>query len=414
MRQVKRFPMLLSMILCVGCILGAQARPVGLAESASTFQIHRESGRIRGISTIPSLIQNRDDLVAEAQPVRLQTASGSTILVGPRSTVTVTDENRFEVKRGEMAAAFSPLSPLEFAYQDLTFTPLTVQSAGELQPKLAIRAISENEVVVAGWNQPFMAVKADREPVQVAVVGHNDVIRFLRNDRGSWIPFKMQTPATGGSSAPPAPVDETKNEEVDEEIIETCPCESEFILIELEEDIAGAITVPGLGRCKKESTEEEEKAPEIEGFAIVVGNGEALCLQEMKVPITVYNAPPINSFKMTLLFEDRCLDYVSIDETEASKDWDFEVDDSEDNKLIITGNRGEEGLPVSGTAELVEITFRCAPPIILWWRKAVVTGLLGLGGGAVVAGGGYIIYEETQDDDDDRRAPSSPILPSNP
>lgn len=413
MRFTMFYAMLISGLVFGELLSSAHARPVGLAESASPFQVYRESGLIRGDSAIPSLIQSRDEVIAETQPVRLQTASGSTILVGPQSTVAVADDHRFEVKRGEMAAALSAHSPLELAYRDLTFTALDGASADQAQAKIAIRAIGENEVVVAGWNQPFMAVKADREPVQVAVIGHNDIIRFLRNDRGSWIPFKMQTPSTGGTSAPPSSVDETKSEEVDEEAIEACPCESELILTELEGDVAGAQTVPGLAKCKKESTEEEEKAPEIPVFTLVVGNGEALCLQEMEIPITAYNAPPINSFKMTLLFEDRCLDYISISETEATKDWELEVDDSEDNKLIITGNRGEQGLPVSGTAELVLLNFRCAPPIILWWRKGLLTGLLAVGGGAAVAGGGYIVYEEIEGDSD-RRAPASPVLPTNP
>ena len=193
--------------------------------------------------------------------------------------------------------------------------------------------------------------------------------------------------------------------------VKCCPCLSELIPADFEGGLAGAKPIKGQARCRK-STQDMKVTPipPPTELSVAVGHDETICGTDIKTTVTVYGAVNITEFGLSVLYNDRCLGYVSVSDADATKKWDIKGKAEKTGTMVITGKKGEQGKPINGMGEIATIRFHCCAAAIIWWPWAT----LGAAGLIAGAGAGTAIVIENKSNPHghkEKRHPSSPIIP---
>lgn len=182
------------------------AKSVGLADGKASYQIIRQDSTLSATPEAPAVVKDGDRIAAGEAPVRVQTMNGRTVLMSERSALSFPDEGTVRLHSGEAAVSLPAGANSTIAFENLSIAPLPAEGA-QTSPAttLAVKSTGPDEIEVLSMNEPVTVT--DSEGVQVAVVGENEVMRFLRNPMGQWEP--NLTPLAQDPTVPP---DDTTNQ----------------------------------------------------------------------------------------------------------------------------------------------------------------------------------------------------------
>ena len=181
-------PMLATLILATLSV-GAFADPVAMADSRGAYEIVRLSTTFEGRAGVPTVIQTADRVTTSDTPVQVQLINGESILLGENSAVNFPDASTVALDSGDMALALAPASVTAVAVDTLRIVPFNepVQKIATSTGGLVVKLVKEGEMTVQALNQT-LTVMNNAIGKQIAVIGKNDTVRFLRDGLGNWLP----------------------------------------------------------------------------------------------------------------------------------------------------------------------------------------------------------------------------------
>lgn len=189
----------------------AFADPVAMADSRGTYEVSRLSTTLEGRAGIPTVIQSSDRLSAKDAPVQVQLSNGETALLGTNSSVSFVDAGTLSLESGDMVLAMAPASATAVVVDTLRIVPVVepVQKIAASNGGILVQIVKDGEMAIKALDKTFTVVD-NAIGKQIAVVGKDDTVRFLRDTLGNWVPAgngelaSMQgsgTTGTGGGAA---------------------------------------------------------------------------------------------------------------------------------------------------------------------------------------------------------------------
>jgi hypothetical protein len=183
--------------------LNTAPMPVGLARSASNFEISRPDVMNDAQRASQALLKTGDEVITQDSIVRVQTRRGESVLIGKTSRVAFPEESSVRLVNGDLAAS-TPNDGTLIVHAD----SLSLQHVGEAaegkQGSVTVSYPEPNRMLVTSYDRAT-AVSSDVEGNQVAVVGAGDSLRLVRNSLGKWAPSISPSMLQGEGAVPEAP-----------------------------------------------------------------------------------------------------------------------------------------------------------------------------------------------------------------
>ncbi len=173
----------------LACLLFAASVPagmVGTADSPAPYRIVRQGVEHKPGAHATTGIEAGDRIASTAAPLIVQTAQGSALLLNSDSAAEVQEATTVTLRSGNGALSFEGGDGAILRVESLAIEA----AAGDEPGMMAVRRISPDEVRVAGAGRT-LAVRDTASGTQVAVLGHTDVIRLVRDPLGRWEAFPL-------------------------------------------------------------------------------------------------------------------------------------------------------------------------------------------------------------------------------
>ncbi len=166
------------------------ANSVGLARSADGYRIAKAAETVDAQANLPVIVSDGDEVTSGKQMVRIEGMAGQAILLNKQSSLQVQNKNEMTLKSGEVAVAIPAMpSNLRLQVSDLSIEPIEMAEGEELTVgTIALDHQSDDEVLVMTQGRPIR-VSSLPDGNQVAVLGNQEVMRFIRGDLGKWTPM---------------------------------------------------------------------------------------------------------------------------------------------------------------------------------------------------------------------------------
>lgn len=185
---------LILLALCLLLSSQAVAGTVGLAQAQKTFQVQRGTDQLRAQAETPIVISQGDRVSASEGSVQITSTNGENVLIAPRSSASFSQDGRLHLHKGEMALGVNADSQRSVEFNGLEIESLNKEGS-ENPSQLVMRALHDNELLIAGFGEPF-AVRDASQGIQVAVLGSREALRLVKDQLGRWqplpIPLRMQ------------------------------------------------------------------------------------------------------------------------------------------------------------------------------------------------------------------------------
>ena len=141
-----------------------------------------------------------------------------------------------------------------------------------------------------------------------------------------------------------------------------CPCESNIEFVSLGRGIADATPQGTTLTCAGQAVSRDAAETSGDAFEVVALPVYAGCGQKTLVPVETRNASGLESFEFVVSYDEECGRFRDVLSGLDTADWDIEVEEIDDGLVMVTGERGEDGSPISGNAELARLKFKCSRP----------------------------------------------------
>ncbi len=177
--------------LAVACATTVSADKIGIAESKDTYSIIRSDEKIESNALEMLSIQDGDQLISTKAPIKVETLSGETVLIGEESDVTLTTTKAINFDKGTLAVATRGFSDTAVSFDNLEVKQMTVsesgpQGAGPASSRVFALKSSEQDQVSVGSVGSSVTITDKDSGEQLAVVGHDEIIELFRNEAGLW------------------------------------------------------------------------------------------------------------------------------------------------------------------------------------------------------------------------------------
>ncbi|MEO8377823.1 MAG: hypothetical protein ABI579_09150 [Candidatus Sumerlaeota bacterium] len=184
----------------------ASADMLGLADSPDRYSITRQSIDIPSAASSMATVESGDRVRSNKAPVKVETTSGNTVLVGEDSDATILSENSAQLNRGVVVMTVpGDVSNSTLSSTGLSVSPIAplgaqAEATAENDGLVAMRKVSDDEIIVGADRRAF-AVKDEVTGDQVAMVGPGESMRFLKSAKGwSVLPFGTTKSDSGTDS----------------------------------------------------------------------------------------------------------------------------------------------------------------------------------------------------------------------
>lgn len=194
----------LAALAVLGMVPGVNAlntapMPVGLARSASNFEISRPDVLNEAQRASQALLKTGDEVITQESVVRVQTRRGESVVIGKSSRVAFPEESSVRLVSGDIAASTPNDGTLVLRADSLNLQHVGEAAEGK-QGSVTVSYPEPNRMTVTSYDRAT-AVSSEIEGNQVAVVGAGDSLRLVRNSLGKWAP--SITPSMQGEGAVP-------------------------------------------------------------------------------------------------------------------------------------------------------------------------------------------------------------------
>lgn len=191
---------------------------VGVVDARGSYQVVMASNETRSGEGRLSRLQVGDRVIASAEPVSIRLSETGTILVGSNSEVLLKGTRTVELQQGTVATGFPADKPMAVQFDTIevtlakalndatdeativptSTTPRSVVLAAERLTPTSLRLSALNEAAI---------VRDIKSGTQIAVIGANDALEFVKNEAGNWViatrdffaPAMQQDPAGAGT-----------------------------------------------------------------------------------------------------------------------------------------------------------------------------------------------------------------------
>ncbi|MCC5876972.1 MAG: hypothetical protein JJU11_12195 [Candidatus Sumerlaeia bacterium] len=162
---------------------------VGLATSGEPFVIQRGERVLEGAAVSPFLVNEGDVIRPGSGSLRVDTVSGESILVGGDSTFEVTRPLHYKLQDGRAAISLAgESSDSRVVVSDLEFRRIGPHDSSEATPvhQIALGTNPDGSEVAIISNGGMVAVTSILSGEQIAIVGFDEMMGFIKDHLGNW------------------------------------------------------------------------------------------------------------------------------------------------------------------------------------------------------------------------------------
>lgn len=186
-------------LLLLGVSPAFAAQPFGLANSQQPFEIQRGEGTLLAPQTTPFLVNEGDVLRPGAAHLRMDTINGGSLLVGNESVLEISHPLRYTLRDGRAALSFpAGETDTRIVASELEFRRIGhYDNSGEREvQQVALGTNPSGSEVAIISNGGMVAVTSILSGEQIAIVGMDEVMGFIRDHLGNWtivVPTMQET-----------------------------------------------------------------------------------------------------------------------------------------------------------------------------------------------------------------------------
>lgn len=176
-------------LFLVVAMIGYGETSVGLATSSEPFVIQRGERILDGAAASPFLVNEGDVIRPGSGSLRVDTVSGESILLGGDSRLEVTRSLHYQLQEGRAAISMAGEgAESRVVVSDLEFRLIGPHDTSEGTPvhQVALGTNPDGSEVAIISNGGMVAVTSILSGEQIAIVGFDEVMGFIKDHLGNW------------------------------------------------------------------------------------------------------------------------------------------------------------------------------------------------------------------------------------